>query len=77
VSDVINLARAGLPSVGLITERFAEEADFVVMSAGMPDAPWLKLPYPIAGTGEKLMHQIALELAPQIISSLRAPGGPR
>lgn len=71
MSDVINFAHQGIPSVGLITERFSEEAAFAARSAGMPDAPWLELPYPIAGSADDWMHRLAVDTVPRIIASLR------
>jgi hypothetical protein len=68
---VINFAREGIAGVGLVTERFAEEAEFIASSAGMPNAPWLRLPYPVAGTGDVAMRELAVSLVPLIISSLR------
>ena len=71
MSDVINLARQGIPAVGLITERFSAEAAFAALSAGMPDAPWLELPYPIAGSADEWMQALAAGTILRIVAALR------
>lgn len=65
------MARRGRPAVALVTEEFWEQGDFVARSAGMPDVPRVRLPHPVAGTGESTMRKIAAELAPTIADALR------
>jgi len=58
--------------VALVTEEFWPQGDFVAKSLGMPDVPRVKLPHPIAGTGEANMRRIAEEMAPLILAALEA-----
>lgn len=73
--DGIALARAGIPAVALVTEKFWPQGDFVASSLGMPDAPRLRLPHPVAGTGEANMQRVAEALAPSLISALATSAG--
>lgn len=68
--DGIAIARLGIPSVALVTEKFWPQGDFVAQSLGMPDAPRLRLPHPVAGTGEANLAQVADAFAPAIIEAL-------
>ena len=73
--DGINIAKRGLPCVALVTEAFWPQGDFVSQSLGMPDVPRIRLPHPVAGTGEANLQRIARELAPQILAALEGHGG--
>lgn len=68
--DGIAIARLGIPAVALVTEKFWPQGDFVAQSLGMPDAPRLRLPHPVAGTGEANLAQVADAVAPAIIEAL-------
>lgn len=68
--DGINLARLGIPSVALVTDKFWPQGDFVAQSLGMPDAPRVRLPHPVAGTGEANMKKIAPQIAAEVIARL-------
>lgn len=70
--DGINLARRGIPSVALVTEDFWPQGDFVAQSLGMPDAPRVKLPHPVAGTGEANLARVADTVVDDIIKQLAA-----
>ena len=70
--DGIAIAQKGIPSVALVTEKFWPQGDFVAKSLGMPDAPRLRLPHPLAGTGEAHLEQVAEALAPAIVQALAA-----
>jgi len=72
VRDGINLARRGLPAVALVTEDFWPQGDFVAQSLGMPDAPRLRLPHPVAGTGEANMARVAQSIVDGVIQRLEA-----
>ena len=61
------LAKAGLPTVALITEEFIQQGLFVAQAAGMPNVPRYVLPHPCAGTGEANLERVAREAAPGII----------
>ncbi len=72
--DGINIAKRGLPCVALVTEEFWPQGDFVSRSLGMPDVPRIRLPHPVAGTGEANLKRIAGELAPAILAALEGNG---
>ncbi len=68
--DGISVAKLGIPAVALVTEEFWPQADFVANSLGMPDIPRIKLPHPLAGTGNANLEQIAKQVVPNIIAAL-------
>lgn len=68
--DGIAVATKGLPTVALVTEAFWPQGDFVAESFGMPDIPRLKLPHPVAGTGQQKMREVADALVKQMIGAL-------
>lgn len=65
--DGINIARLGIPSVALVTEDFWPQGDFVAQSLGMPDAPRVRLPHPVAGTGEANLNRVAADMVDEIM----------
>tara|TARA_B100001142_G_C14255383_1_gene624907 strand:+ start:915 stop:1148 length:234 start_codon:yes stop_codon:yes gene_type:complete len=75
VRDSILTARLGIPAVALVTEAFWSQGDFVANSTGMPDIPRVKLPHPIAGSGEDNMSKVAKGVAPKIIQFLANENG--
>ncbi len=68
--DGIAIARLGIPAVALVTEKFWPQGDFVANSLGMPDAPRVRLPHPVAGTGAANLERIADAIAPAIVKAL-------
>jgi hypothetical protein len=70
VRDGISVAKLGIPAVALVTEEFWPQGDFVANSLGMPDIPRVKLPHPLAGTGNDNLTQIAKQIVPSIITAL-------
>ena len=68
--DSITTARASIPSVALVTDAFWPQGDFVANATGMPTVPRVRLPHPVAGSGEDAMARVANDIAPQIISIL-------
>jgi hypothetical protein len=70
VRDGIAVATKGLPAVALVTEAFWPQGDFVAESFGMPDIPRLKLPHPVAGTGQQKMREVADALVKQMLGAL-------
>ena len=66
--DGINIARLGIPSVALVTEDFWPQGDFVAQSLGMPDAPRVRLPHPVAGTGEANLRRVAAQVVDEIMN---------
>lgn len=72
--DGIELARRGLPAVALVTEAFWPQAEFVARAAGMPGAPRVRIPHPVAGTGRARMAAIARESRPEVLARLAGGG---
>ena len=68
--DGLAVAAKGLPAVALVTEAFWPQGDFVAESFGMPDIPRLKLPHPVAGTGQQKMREVADALVKQMLGAL-------
>ena len=60
-------AKRGLPVVALITDDFWEQGQFMAESIGMPDLPRLRLPHPVAGTGEDRIEAIANNIVDKIL----------
>ena len=65
--DGVNLARLGIPAVALVTEDFWPQGNFVAQSLGMPDIPRVKLPHPLAGTGEENLRRVAGETVADVL----------
>ena len=61
--------------MALVTEDFWPQGDFVAQSLGMPDAPRVRLPHPVAGTGEANLRRVADEVVDTILNQLKAPQG--
>ena len=70
--DGINLARLGVPALALVTEKFWPQGEFVAQSLGMPDVPKVRLPHPVAGSGDAQLKSIAEALAAGLIERLAA-----
>jgi len=70
VRDGINIAKRGIPAVALVTDEFWPQGDFVADSFGMPDVPRVRLPHPVAGTGEASLRAIAERVVPAILAAL-------
>ena len=68
--DSITVARQGIPAVALVTDAFWPQGDFVANATGMPTVPRVRLPHPVAGSGEDAMARVANDIAPQIIAIL-------
>ena len=66
------MAKMGIPAVALVTEEFWPQGDFVAESLGMPDIPRVKLPHPVAGTGQANLKKVAEAIAPAVIKALEA-----
>ncbi len=69
--DGIAIARQGTPAVSLVTDMFWPQGDFVAEAAGMPDVPRIRLPHPVAGSGDEAMGELASEIAPAIVAAIR------
>jgi len=72
VRDGISIARLGIPVVALVTEQFWPQGDFVAQSLGMPDAPRVQLPHPVAGSGEANLRRVAENVVDEIVQRLAA-----
>lgn len=70
--DGISIARLGIPAVALVTEEFWPQGDFVAQSLGMPDAPRVRLPHPVAGSGEANLRRVAETVVDEIVQKLAA-----
>ena len=70
--DGVKIARSGMPVVSLVTEEFWPQGNFVAQSLGMPDVPRVKLPHPIAGTGDANIGRIAEDLIDEILDTFTA-----
>ena len=69
--DGINTARLGIPAVSLVTEDFWPQGNFTAKSLGMPDMPRVKLPHPLAGTGQQNLRDVAAAMVTDVIAGLR------
>jgi hypothetical protein len=67
VRDGVNIAKKGLPSIALVTDDFWAQGEFIARSVGMPTVPRVRLPHPVAGTGESRITKVADEVADEII----------
>jgi len=70
VRDGIKLARLGIPAIALVTDDFWPQGDFVARAGGMPDIPRIRLPHPVAGTGQLRMTEVADSIAAPILAAL-------
>jgi hypothetical protein len=71
VRDGNTIARLGIPSLALVTDEFWPQGDFVAQSRGMPGAPRLRLPHPVAGTGDANLRRIAEQIGGDILECLQ------
>ena len=69
--DGIELARRDRAVIALVTEPFWPQGDLIALSNGMPDLPRLRLPHPVAGSGNDAMARLADSLTPRIVAVLR------
>lgn len=70
VHDGVLLAREGVPVAVLVTERFREEALFLARALGLPDLPFVFIPYPIAGQDAAWQRRLAEAIAPLVLTAL-------
>lgn len=56
--------------MSLVTEKFWPQGDFVAMSEGMTDLPRIRLPHPVAGSGNENMAKVAIEIRDEIVRSI-------
>lgn len=70
VRDAVSFARAGIPVVALVTQKFMDEANFVSRAAGIPDVPFVFLPQPTAGRELSFQRALGRAIAPLIVTAL-------
>ncbi|MET0984627.1 MAG: hypothetical protein ABW034_04390 [Steroidobacteraceae bacterium] len=70
VRDTVAFARAGVPVVALVTQKFMDEANFVARAAGIPTVPFVFLPHPTAGRDLPFQRALARAIAPLIVTAL-------
>jgi hypothetical protein len=70
VRDGISFARRGIPAVAIVSDAFWAQGEFVARSVGMPDIPRVRIPHPVAGTGQEAMTNVADAIADEIIERL-------
>ena len=56
--------------MALVTEVFKAQGDFIANASGMPEIPRVILPHPVAGTGERVMGEIAAGIVDEICACL-------
>ncbi len=69
--DGIAAAERGLPSIAFVTADFWKQGDFVAKAQGMPDIPRIKLPHPVAGTGQEAMAKLAEDIMANVLTQLK------
>ena len=57
--------------MALVTEEFWPQGDFVAASLGMPDAPRVRLPHPVSGTGAENIDRVAASVVEAVIGALK------
>jgi hypothetical protein len=70
VRDAVSFARARVPVVALVTEKFMDEANFVSRAAGIPGVPFVFLPHPTAGRELPYQRELGRAIAPLIVAAL-------
>ena len=68
--DAIAFAERGVPSVMLVCEIFWEYSAWIGDALGMSNLAKVRLPFPVAGTGETAQRSCAERVAPEIVRSL-------
>jgi hypothetical protein len=54
-----------------VTEDFWPQGNFTADSLGMPQVPRVKLPHPLAGTGQEHLRAVAKNMVPLIVEQLK------
>ena len=68
--DAIAFAAHAVPSVMLVCEVFWEYSAWIGEALGMQQLPKVRLPFPIAGTGDEAQRACAARIAPEIVRAL-------
>ena len=53
-----------------MTSEFWSQGDFVAQAGGMPDLPRLRLPHPVAGSGDAALRALAEQVRDELLSRL-------
>jgi hypothetical protein len=75
VCDIVHLERRGIPSVGIATSPFADEAVEQARLLGMPAARMLYIPHPVQLLTETELAGRADAAFPAIVRALTAAAG--
>jgi hypothetical protein len=75
VCDIVHLERRGVPSVGIATSPFADEAVEQARLLGMPAARMLYIPHPVQLLTETELADRADAVLPAIVRALTATAG--
>ena len=70
VRDAIEVARHQVRVCAVITDAFWAQSTLVAQSAGMPDVPRVRVPYPLAGTGDEHIARAARNAVGEVARAL-------
>jgi hypothetical protein len=73
VHDAISAERLGIPSAGVITDRFAPTARVMADLAGLPGYPVVRIAHPISNNTDEEMRAKAEEVVRQVAAILLSP----
>jgi len=68
--DAIELEWSGVPSVAIIAEPLVGSAEAMKKLSGMPDYPYVVVPYPVGSLSPEEIRTRAKEITPRIIELL-------
>ncbi len=68
--DAIELEWNGVPSVAIIAEPLVGSAEAMKKLSGMPDYPYIVVPYPVGSMSPEEIRNRAKEITPRIIELL-------
>ena len=68
--DAIELEWSGVPSVAIIAEPLVGSAEAMKKLSGMPDDPYVVVPYPVGSLSPEEIRTLAKEITPRIIELL-------
>jgi len=68
--DAIELEWSGVPSVAIIAEPLVGSAEAMKKLSGMPDYPYVVVPYPVGSLSPEEVRARAKDITPRIIELL-------
>jgi len=77
VHDAISAEKLGIPSAGVITDRFASTARVMADFAGLPGYPVVSIAHPISNNTDDEMRAKAEEVVRQVAAILQSPRRPQ